>query len=233
MTNYILETVNLTKEVKHVTLVDDINLKVPEGEVYALLGSNGAGKSTILKMLVGIFKPTRGKILFEENPWRRENLEKIGSLIEFAPLYGNLTALENLQVRCDLLNLPYEDIDEVLKIVDLSDTNKKKSKYFSVGMKQRLGIALALINHPKLLILDEPTNGLDPIGIQEMRDLILSFKAQGITIIISSHILSEVQEIADTIGIVREGRLVYQEKFEKSKDLTELFMENVKEWSVK
>ena len=144
------------------------------------------------------------------------------------PLYENLSARENLKVRTLLLGLPETRIDEVLEIVDLKNTGKKKSGQFSLGMKQRLGIAIALLNNPKLLILDEPTNGLDPLGIQELRDLIRSFPEKGITVILSSHILAEVEQTADHIGIINDGELKYQSIIDHSENLEELFMNVVK-----
>ncbi|MCD0110561.1 ATP-binding cassette domain-containing protein, partial [Streptococcus agalactiae] len=155
-----------------------------------LLGPNGAGKSTTLKMITGMIHKTSGQICFEGHEWSREDLSDIGALIEMPALYENLSARENLKARTLLLGLPDSRIDEVLEIVSLKDTGKKKSGQFSLGMKQRLGIAIALLNNPKLLILDEPTNGLDPLGIQELRDLIRSFPEKGITVILSSHILA-------------------------------------------
>ena len=192
------------------------------------MGPNGAGKSTTLKMITGMLHKTSGEILFEDKPWSRADLEKIGALIEMPPLYDNLTAWENLKVRTLLLGLPDSRIKEVLEIVDLKNTGKKKSGQFSIGMKQRLGIAIALLNHPRLLILDEPTNGLDPLGIQELRDLIKSFPEQGITVILSSHILAEVEQIADHIGIINNGRLAYQNAINHQENLEELFMNVVK-----
>ncbi len=192
------------------------------------MGPNGAGKSTTLKMITGMLHKTSGEILFEDKPWSRADLEKIGALIEMPPLYDNLTAWENLKVRTLLLGLPDSRIKEVLEIVDLKNTGKKKSGQFSIGMKQRLGIAIALLNHPRLLILDEPTNGLDPLGIQELRDLIKSFPEQGITVILSSHILAEVEQIADHIGIINNGRLEYQNAINHQENLEELFMNVVK-----
>ena len=192
------------------------------------MGPNGAGKSTTLKMITGMLHKTSGEILFEDKSWSRADLEKIGALIEMPPLYDNLTAWENLKVRTLLLGLPDSRIKEVLEIVDLKNTGKKKSGQFSIGMKQRLGIAIALLNHPRLLILDEPTNGLDPLGIQELRDLIKSFPEQGITVILSSHILAEVEQIADHIGIINNGRLEYQNAINHQENLEELFMNVVK-----
>ncbi|MFU0825826.1 putative ABC transporter ATP-binding protein YxlF [Clostridium thermopalmarium DSM 5974] len=223
----ILQTRNLCKDFKKQRAVSNISLSVIENSVYGLLGPNGAGKSTTLKMITGMLHPTSGEIIFKGHPWSRKDLADIGALIESPPLYENLTARENLKVRTLLLGLPEKRIDEVLQIVDLSHTGRKRAGQFSMGMKQRLGIAIALLNHPKLLILDEPTNGLDPIGIQDLRKLIRSFPEQGITVILSSHILSEVELIADYIGIINNGMLGYQAKITPNEDLESLFMQVV------
>jgi lantibiotic protection ABC transporter, ATP-binding subunit len=228
MNRYILETKELTKKFGRQKAVDNLSLQIEKNSVYGLLGPNGAGKSTTLKMITGMLHKTSGEILFEDKPWSRADLEKIGALIEMPPLYDNLTAWENLKVRTLLLGLPDSRIKEVLEIVNLKNTGKKKSGQFSIGMKQRLGIAIALLNHPRLLILDEPTNGLDPLGIQELRDLIKSFPEQGITVILSSHILAEVEQIADHIGIINNGRLEYQNAINHQENLEELFMNVVK-----
>lgn len=228
MNRYILETKELTKKFGRQKAVDNLSLQIEKNSVYGLLGPNGAGKSTTLKMITGMLHKISGEILFEDKPWSRADLEKIGALIEMPPLYDNLTAWENLKVRTLLLGLPDSRIKEVLEIVDLKNTGKKKSGQFSIGMKQRLGIAIALLNHPRLLILDEPTNGLDPLGIQELRDLIKSFPEQGITVILSSHILAEVEQIADHIGIINNGRLEYQNAINHQESLEELFMNVVK-----
>ena len=180
-------------------------------------------------MLTGMLKPTAGEIYFDGKPWDRKSLSEIGALIENPPIYENLSARDNLKVRSLLLGTDEERIDDVLKMVSLTNTGKKKSGQFSMGMKQRLGIAMALLGNPKLLILDEPTNGLDPIGIEELRDLIRSFPTQGITVILSSHILSEVQQIADHIGIISDGILGYEAPLIPDENLEELFMEVVKE----
>lgn len=225
MNDLILETKNLCKTFKGQKVVQNISLEVRRNSIYGLLGPNGAGKSTTLKMITGMLHPTSGEIFFENQPWSRKNLSDMGALIESAPLYSNLTARENLKVRTTVLGLPDDRIDEVLHIVDLENTGKKKAHQFSMGMKQRLGIAIALINNPKLLILDEPTNGLDPFGIQELRELIRSFPKQGITVILSSHILSEVEQIVDQIGIISGGVLGYQGDIKQGEDLEQLFIE--------
>ena len=224
----ILKTDNLCKYFKKQKAVDNVSITVRENSIYGLLGPNGAGKSTTLKMITGMLRPTNGKVLFNGHDWTRKDLEQIGALIETPPLYDNLSAAENLEVRAKLLGVPKARIDEVLEIVDLQNTGRKKARQFSMGMKQRLGIAIALLNNPKLLILDEPTNGLDPIGIQELRSLIRSFPSQGITVILSSHILSEVQLIADDIGIISNGILGYEGQMNKDEDLENLFIEVVR-----
>ena len=208
----ILKTTNLCKSFNGQTAVNNISLNIERNSVYGLLGPNGAGKSTTLKMITGILRPTSGSIEFDGHAWKRSDLNHIGALIEMPPLYENLTAYENLKVRTTILGLTDKRIDEVLQIVRLTETGKKRAGQFSLGMKQRLGIAVALLNNPKLLILDEPTNGLDPIGIEELRELIRSFPAKGITVILSSHILSEVQQTADHIGIIAGGVLGYEGK---------------------
>jgi len=233
MEEYILETNQLNKRFGKQIAVNNISLKVKQNSIYGLLGPNGAGKSTTLKLITGLLHPTSGEIIFNGKQWTRRNLEDIGALIETPALYGNLTAKENLEVYIKLLNLPKSRIDEVLGIVDLRNTGKKRASQFSLGMKQRLGIALALLNHPKLLILDEPTNGLDPVGIQELRDLIKNFPKNGITVILSSHILSEVEQVADHIGIINDGKLGYQDEIKKEQDLEELFMKVIKESTLK
>ena len=223
-----LETRALTKRfgrgANAQTAVADVSLHIREGEVYGLLGPNGAGKSTTLKMICGMLHPTEGQIIFDGHPWRREDLYEIGSLIEEAPLYPNLTARENLRVRTTLLGLPEGRIDEALEAVGLTDTGRKRAGRFSMGMRQRLGLALALLARPRLLVLDEPTNGLDPIGIEELRDQIRGFAAAGTTVLVSSHILSEVQQMADSVGIIYRGRLAYEDRLRKDQDLEELFM---------
>lgn len=215
----ILKTNNLCKDFKKQKAVNNVSITVRENSIYGLLGPNGAGKSTTLKMITGMLRPTSGKVLFNGHEWNRKDLEQIGALIETPPLYENLSAVENLEVRAKLLNIPKTRIDKVLKMVDLQNTGRKKAGQFSMGMKQRLGIAIALLNSPKLLILDEPTNGLDPIGIQELRSLIRSFPSKGITVILSSHILSEVQIIADDIGIISNGILGYEGQMNKDENL--------------
>ncbi|MBE0336512.1 lantibiotic protection ABC transporter ATP-binding protein [Paenibacillus sp. 23TSA30-6] len=228
MTTNVLELKHVSKMFGKEQAVADISLQVKENTIYGLLGPNGAGKSTTLKMITGILRPSSGEIHFNGHKWSRKDLNEIGALIESPPLYENLTAVENLQVRTTILGLPYSRIQEVLETVDLLNTGKKRAGQFSMGMKQRLGIAIALLNHPKLLILDEPTNGLDPIGIQELRELISSFPAKGISVILSSHILPEVEQIADHIGIISSGALSYQGEIQQGDNLEKLFMDIIK-----
>ncbi|HIX38794.1 lantibiotic ABC transporter ATP-binding protein [Blautia sp. An249] len=223
MDDLILETKNLSKRYDQQMAVHNICMRVRKNTVYGLLGPNGAGKSTLMKMLVGIIRPTEGQILFEGESLSRRCLSQIGSLIEAPALYGNLTARENLMVHTRLLGIPEERIDEVLDIVDLKNTGKKRAAKFSMGMKQRLGIAIALLNHPSLVILDEPTNGLDPFGVKELRELIASFPSRGITVVLSSHILSEVEQVVDEVGIISNGNLLYQGIPDKREDLEDFF----------
>lgn len=225
MNDLILETRDLCKNFKGQIAVNNISLKVKKNSIYGLLGPNGAGKSTTLKMITGMLRSSSGEILFDGHKWSRNDLRNVGALIEGAPLYGNLTAKENLKVRTTVLGLSDKRIDEVIDIVDLKNTGKKRAYQFSMGMKQRLGIAIAILNSPKLLILDEPTNGLDPFGIQELRELIRSFPNQGITVILSSHILSEVEQVAHEIGIISGGILGYEGDMKKGEDLEKLFIE--------
>lgn len=228
MSSLILETRGLKKYFKRQLVIDSVSLKVPKGSIYGLLGPNGAGKSTILKMLTGLLYPSDGEIIVFGETWQRKHLERIGALIESPALYGNLTAVENLLVHTKLLQLPKERIYRVLEMVDLKDTGKKLVSQFSMGMKQRLGMAIALLGNPELLILDEPTNGLDPIGIQELRELIRLFNKRGITIVLSSHILPEVAQLVDHIGILTDGELKFQGEIRAHEDIEKLFMNIVK-----
>ena len=228
MADIILKAENLTKSYGNYKALDDLSVEIPRGSLFGLLGPNGAGKSTLMKMFSGMMRPDEGEIFFGGKPWSRKDLNRTGALIEQPPLYDNLTARENLEVRTLLLGLPKKRIDEVLEIVDLKNTGKKRAGQFSMGMKQRLGIAAALLNKPSLLILDEPANGLDPFGIQELRNMIRDFSDEGITVIVSSHILSEVEQVADYIGIISGGVLGYQGGMKQGKDLESLFTDVVR-----
>lgn len=228
MSKLILETRGVKKLFNKQLAVNNVSLQIPKGSLYGLLGPNGAGKSTLLKIITGLLHPSEGEIIVFGERWRRHHLGRIGALIESPALYGNLTAVENLSIHAKLMGVSKERIDEVLETVDLKNTGKKLASQFSMGMKQRLGIAIALLNHPELLILDEPTNGLDPIGIQELRELIRSFPHQGITVLLSSHILTEVSQIVDHVGIISQGELKYQGEIRPDDNLEELFMKVVK-----
>ncbi|HEP1439630.1 TPA: lantibiotic protection ABC transporter ATP-binding protein, partial [Streptococcus pyogenes] len=218
-----LKIQNLKKSYGKRTILNNVNMNIPKGKVYALIGPNGAGKSTIMKILTGLVSKTSGSIIFEGREWSRRDLRKIGSIIEEPPLYKNLSAYDNMKVVTTMLGVSESTILPLLNKVGLGDIDKRPVKQFSLGMKQRLGIAISLINSPKLLILDEPTNGLDPIGIQELREIIESFKSEGMTIMISSHILSEVEHLADFIGFIYEGKIVLEKEYDGSENLEELF----------
>lgn len=216
--NEIIKTNNLTKEFKGKPVVDKVNLSINKGEIYGFLGPNGAGKTTTIRMLLGLMKPTSGRIeLFGEDAKANKikALKKIGSLVESPSYYGHLTARENLEALRRILQVPKSRIDEVLAIVRLTKDADRAVKGYSLGMKQRLGIASALLGSPELLILDEPTNGLDPSGIHEIRDLIKKMPTEfGITILISSHLLSEIDQMASQVGIISNGKMIFQDSIE-------------------
>ena len=223
-----METRNLSKQYRKQYANRDISITVKRNTVYGLLGPNGAGKSTLLKALTGMLRPSSGEIYFDGRPWSRMDLASIGALIESPPLYDNLTARENLKIRTLLYNLPERRIDEVLELVALTDTGKKRAGHFSMGMKQRLGIAAALLNRPKLLNLDEPTNGLDVLTAKVVTDFLLELKAAGKTIILSTHIFSLVEKLCDRVGVIIDGRLVALDTLEnltKEKNLEDTFFD--------
>ncbi len=211
-----IEVRNLTKRYGTNIALDHVSFSVEEGSIVGFLGPNGAGKSTTLKMLLGLVHPTAGDIRIFDQPMNRKNhlniLKQVGSLIESPSYYGHLTGAENLRVVQEMRKLPAGQIDEVLRIVRLEEARDKRVSQYSLGMKQRLGLAAALMGFPRLLILDEPTNGLDPAGIQEMRELIKSLPERfGMTVIVSSHLLSEIDQMADHVGIISSGELVFQD----------------------
>ena len=215
----IVETRGLCKQYGQAMRVKQLNLSVPEGAVYGFLGPNGAGKSTTLKMVLGLAKPTAGEITVFGKPVNPRNriaiLKQVGSLIESPSYYGHLTGEENLRIVQTLRGAPEKDIKEVLSIVRLDGQKGKQVAHYSLGMKQRLGLAAALLGYPKLLILDEPTNGLDPAGIQEMRELICELPGRfGMTVVVSSHLLGEIDQMADHVAIIREGELAFQDTLE-------------------
>ena len=215
----IIETNDLCKQYGNALRVAHLDLDVPEGSVYGFLGPNGAGKSTTLKMILGLVRPTAGDIRVlgkkMDGGSRLAVLRQVGSLIESPSYYGHLTGEENLRIVQTLRGVPEKNIREVLQIVRLDGQRGKKLAHYSLGMKQRLGLAAALLGYPKLLILDEPTNGLDQAGIQEMRELICSLPERfGMTVVVSSHLLSEIDQMADHVAIIREGELVFQDTLE-------------------
>ncbi len=217
---YCIETTGLTyKFEKGDPILNNINIRVPEGAIYGFLGPNGAGKTTTLKLILGLLKMQQGSISIlgkEIDKDRIAILRQVGSLIEAPSLYAHLTAKENLRVLQLIYQCPEARIQEVLDIVGLPDTGKKKAGRFSLGMKQRLSIAIALLPNPSLLILDEPTNGLDPNGIIEMRELLKRLnKEHKMTIVISSHLLSEVEKLVTDVGIINKGKLLFQGTLEE------------------
>lgn len=212
----IISTSHLSKKYGSVLRVSDLDLRVPEGCIYGFLGPNGAGKSTTLKMILGLVRPTAGDIAVFGEPMTRRNrlaiLKQVGSLIESPSYYGHLSGEENLRIVQTMRGVPEKNIHEVLDIVRLTDAKDKRAAHYSLGMKQRLGLAAALLGYPRLLILDEPTNGLDPAGIQEMRELIKELPQRfGMTVVVSCHLLAEIDQMADHVGIIREGELVFQD----------------------
>jgi ABC-2 type transport system ATP-binding protein len=215
---YVVETKQLTKRFGRQCAVAGLDLNIAKGEIYGFLGPNGAGKTTTIRMLLGLMKPTSGTIHIFGKDLRKERIDilrKVGSLVESPSYYPHLTAYENLEAWRKISGVAKTRIREVLDIVRLTDAAHKKVKHFSLGMKQRLGIAAALLNEPELLILDEPTNGLDPAGIIEIRELIRRLPAEyGMTVLISSHLLSEIDQIATTVGVLAKGRLIFQDSIE-------------------
>jgi lantibiotic transport system ATP-binding protein len=212
---YCIETTHLSHQfAPGKNILDDINLRIPTGSIYGFLGPNGAGKTTTLRLILGLLKKQKGEIhLFGQSlsQNRVAILRKLGSLIETPSLYGHLTAAENLLLLQKIYQCPKTRIPEVLELVGLSDTAHKKVSQFSLGMKQRLSIAVALLNHPELLILDEPTNGLDPNGIIEMRELFKRLnQEQKTTILISSHLLAEIEKLVSHVGIIHKGQLLFE-----------------------
>lgn len=215
----IIETQNLTKSYADFTAVSNVNLHIPKGAVYGFLGPNGAGKSTTMKMFLGLTKPSSGSFTIDGKKYpeaRVEILKEVGSFIEAPAFYGNLSGEENLEIIRKILGLPKSAVSEALEIVGLTQFKKRLAKKYSLGMKQRLGLASALIGQPPILILDEPTNGLDPVGIHEIRTLIRSLPEKfNCTVFVSSHLLSEVELMANTVGILNHGRLLFEGTLEQ------------------
>lgn len=218
---YMIETKNLTKSYADFTAVAGISLHIPKGEVYGFLGPNGAGKSTTMKMFLGLTAPTGGSFRIGGKQFPRDRmriLKETGSFIEAPAFYGNLTGEENLDIVRRILGLPKSAVSEALELVGLSDHKHRPAKTYSLGMKQRLGLASALIGRPPILILDEPTNGLDPVGIHEVRTLVRSLPERfGCTVLVSSHLLSEIELMADRVGILNHGHLLFEGTLEELK----------------
>lgn len=231
--NDILTTKELGKNFKHKRVLDQINLNVPTGKIYCIMGPNGAGKSTLLKIISGIEKPTEGVVTFKDKNWKREDLKVIGSLIEEPGLFDNLTVKENIKLKLKLHRVENKNQEQILNTLGFGDHNHEKVKGFSTGMRQRLGIALAFMGNPDLVILDEPTNGLDTFGIHELRELLMLEKKQGKTIIIASHMLSEIQKVADRIAILGDGKLLLEEDYEPETYLEELFISTLEKAGIK
>lgn len=230
--DYVVETQNLSKSYKGKAVVDNVNIHVKRGDIYGFVGPNGAGKSTIMKMLLNLTPPDAGEIyLFGEkmNGKNYEFLKRIGSIIENPCFYESISARQNLELHCDYMGFHNrERIDEVLELTALKNAEGKKVAHYSMGMKQRLAIARAILTKPEFLILDEPINALDPDGIREMRTLFQELnREQGTTILISSHILSEVEQIADTIGIIRKGQILKEVSLNDILDYRTEFIEVV------
>ena len=221
MNNLIIETKKLTKTFRGKEVIKCCNMSVEEGTVYGFLGANGAGKTTVFKLLSGLLTPTIGKALvlgMDVVSERTKLLSEIGTLIETPVFYEHLSATENLKIHLAYMGKEGEEIADILSKVGLDDTGIQPVSTFSLGMRQRLAIARAIVHKPKLLILDEPINGLDPMGIREMRDLFLNLvKIQGMTLLISSHILTEIEHIADTIGVIVKGTIVKELSMAKVK----------------
>ncbi|WP_019203496.1 ATP-binding cassette domain-containing protein [Tsukamurella sp. 1534] len=212
--SFVVATEKLTKKYGDHPVVQDLDLRIPEGAVYGFLGPNGSGKSTTMKMLLNLIRPSSGHVEVLGKPMnrgtRRELLGKIGSLIESPPGYAHLTGRENMKIVARLLGLTDQHVDHAVRTVRMERHMDKKVREFSLGMKQRLGIAMALARRPELLILDEPTNGLDPAGIEEIRGLLRRLADGGVTVMVSSHLLGEIDKTATMLGILSEGRMIFQ-----------------------
>lgn len=212
--DYMITTEHLTKKYKNFVSVNQVSLHIRKGSIYGFLGPNGAGKSTTMKMLLGLTAPTKGSFSIDGKHFpedRMDILKEIGSFIEAPSFYANLTGRENLDVIRRILGLPKESVEDALQLVGLAEFGDRLAKKYSLGMKQRLGLAGALLGRPPILILDEPTNGLDPSGIHEIRELVKSLPGlYDCTILISSHMLSEIELMADDIGILNHGRLLFE-----------------------
>lgn len=221
MTEYVLETKDLTKKYSKKAVVDSVNIKIRKGDIYGFIGKNGAGKTTTIKMISGLASPTSGEMELFGSTDLANGRTKIGTIIENPAIYPYMSARQNIEVQRIMKGISDKSVtDQILDIVGLSGVGNKKAKKFSLGMKQRLAIAIALVGSPQFLILDEPINGLDPIGIKDIRNLILKLsKEAGITVLISSHILGELMKIANCYGIIKDGKLVKQMTAEELREI--------------
>lgn len=228
--SYILQTNHLTKIIDGKELVTDVNIHVKKGEIYGFLGPNGAGKTTVMKMITNLWKPTKGTVeLFGKTleTTSYEVLKRMGSIIEFPTFYEHISGKDNLQLHCEYMGYYNKgSIDEVLEMLNLGEAANKPVKSYSLGMKQRLGIARAILCKPELVVLDEPTNGLDPAGMKQLRDLFKMLCSEyGITLIISSHLLSEIESIADKIGVINHGRMMKEISMKEISEMNTAYIE--------
>lgn len=227
---YILQTDHLTKRIDGKEIVTDVNLHIKKGEIYGFLGPNGAGKTTVMKMLTNLWKPTEGRIeLFGETLTTQsyEVLKRIGSIIEFPVFYDHMTGYDNLKMHCEYMGYYHHgSIENALDMLELSEAAKRPVKNYSLGMKERLGIARAILCRPELLILDEPTNGLDPAGMKQIRSLLKMLCTEyGITIMLSTHILSEIEPVADTVGVIHHGRMIQEISMKEIEQMSLAYIE--------
>ena len=228
--SYVLQTNQLTKTMGGKALVSNVNLHIKKGEIYGFLGPNGAGKTTVMKMITNLWKPDSGTIeIFGEvlTPKSYEVLKRMGSIIEFPTFYERLTGYENLKLHCEYMGYYHHgSIENALEMLELSDASQKQVRSYSLGMKERLGIARAMLCRPQLLILDEPTNGLDPAGMRQIRNLLKTLSSEyGTTIMISSHILSEIETIADMVGVIHQGRMAKEISMEDIQEMSLAYIE--------
>ena len=226
----ILRTIQLSKSISGKELVKNVNIQVKKGEIYGFLGPNGAGKTTVMKMITNLWKPTEGSVeLFGEKltPKSYEVLKRMGSIIEFPCFYEHMSGKDNLRLHCEYMGYYAPgSVENALEMLELSDAAENPVKSYSLGMKQRLGIARAILCKPELLILDEPTNGLDPAGMKHLRDLFKMLCTEyGITVVISSHMLSEVESIADTIGIIHHGEMMKEISIKEIAEMNTVYID--------
>lgn len=232
--SYILQTSHLSKTIGGKNLVTDVSIHVKKGEIYGFLGPNGAGKTTVMKMITNLWKPTAGMVVLFGNtlePASYEVLKRMGSIIEFPTFYEHLTGRENLKLHCEYMGYYNKgSIEEALEMLSLAEAADKPVKSYSLGMKQRLGIARSILCKPEFVILDEPTNGLDPAGMKQIRDLFRMLCTEyGMTFMISSHLLSEIESIADTVGVIHHGRIVNEISMKEIAEMNKAYVELVAE----